>query len=190
MSLAPLSQANGETAVNCLTYFERGFCFAQFNILHVFIRDRSYLRYAKRSSIELPPKLYDKSFYKIKNVSINSSMDTVIATSSHRQIYVSKLYESESVSLLHMQFGELGESLHVDGITSMSVCAWKSIVMTASRDLTVRVWNYQTGCIELVRKYQNAIGVIELHPSGMLVAVGFANQLELMELLLDDLKVS
>lgn len=117
-------------------------------------------------------------------------MTTVIVTSCHRQIYISKLYETESISLVHMKFNELGESLHIDGITSMTVCAWKSIVMTAAKDFTIRVWNYKTGNIELVRKYQNAINVIELHQSGMFVAIGFSDELRLMELMLDDLKVN
>lgn len=116
-------------------------------------------------------------------------MTTVIVTSCHRQIYISKLYEPESMSLMQMKFSELGVSLHIDGIKTMTVCAWKSIVMTAANDLTIRVWNYQTGCIELVKKYQNVINVIELHPSGMFVAIGFTDELQLMELMLDDLKV-
>lgn len=187
--LTPISQATEKTHVNCLTYFECGFCFAQHNILHVFQKDKLYVRYAKRSIIEIPIDLYDDHLYGITNVSINSIMDTVVVTAKHSQIYISKLFEPETMSVQHFQFRMLGESLHIDGIISMSVCSWKPIIMTAAKDLTVRMWNYRTGQVELVRKYQTNINVVALHPSGVFVAVGFTDQLRLMEVLLDDLKV-
>lgn len=59
----------------------------------------------------------------------------------------------------------------------------------AAKDLTIRIWNYHTGKVELVKKYQTNVNVIALHPTGIFVAVGFSDQLRLMEILLDDLKV-
>ena len=64
------------------------------------------------------------------------------------------------------------------------------IEIFSAKDQTLRIWNYQTGKVELVKKYQSDIKIIALHPTGMLVAVGFSDQLRLMEILLDDLKVS
>lgn len=175
--------------MNCLTYFESGFCFAQHNILHVFQKDKLYVRYGKRSIIEIPIHLYDNELYQITNVSINSTMDTVVVAAKHSQIYISHLFEPEAMSVQHFQFRMLGESLHINGIISMSVCMWKSIIMTAAKDFTIRTWNYKSGQVELVRKYQTNINVVALHPSGVFVAVGFSDQLRLMEVLLDDLKV-
>lgn len=43
--------------------------------------------------------------------------------------------------------------------------------------------------VELVKKYLTDITVIALHPTGLFVAVGFSDQIRLMEVLLDDLKV-
>lgn len=43
--------------------------------------------------------------------------------------------------------------------------------------------------MELVRKYLTDITVISLHPTGLFVAVGFSDQLRLMDILIDDLKV-
>lgn len=41
----------------------------------------------------------------------------------------------------------------------------------------------------MVKKYLTDVTVIALHPTGLFVAVGFSDQLRLMEILLDDLKV-
>lgn len=58
-----------------------------------------------------------------------------------------------------------------------------------AKDQTIRIWNYETGKVELVKKYQVDVNTVALHPSGIFVAVGFNDQLRLMEILLDDLKV-
>lgn len=41
----------------------------------------------------------------------------------------------------------------------------------------------------MIRKYETDIEVIAVHPTGMFAAVGFSDQLCLMEILLNDLKV-
>lgn len=69
--------------------------------------------------------------YRITNVSINVLMDTVIVTAAHNQIYIGMLIVPETLKVKDLVFQKLGEPLHIDGIVSMSVSSWKSIVMTA-----------------------------------------------------------
>ena len=64
------------------------------------------------------------------------------------------------------------------------------IFLFLASDQTIRIWNYVTGKIELVKKYQVDISVVNLHPSGIFAAVGFSDQLRIMEILLDDLKIT
>lgn len=87
--------------------------------------------YKKKSIITIPMDLYDKQSYCIENVAINKSMDTVIVTPKHNQIYYSMLYVPEMLNAEKLEFKKLGEPLHIDGIIGMSVCAWKPIIMTA-----------------------------------------------------------
>lgn len=56
-------------------------------------------------------------------------------------------------------------------------------------DQTIRIWNYETGNIELVRKYQVDVHVVELHNSGLLAAIGFADQLRVTQVFMDELNV-
>lgn len=58
----------------------------------------------------------------------------------------------------------------------------------AAKDYTIRIWNYETAKVELVRKYQSEVSALALHPTGMFVAVGFSDKMHLMEILLDTLK--
>lgn len=133
LKLTPVAKGTYETDVNCLTNFENGFCYAQYNQLFVFEKEKSYVRYKRRSIIKIPVRLYAPESYKITNVSVNSQMDTVIVTTFHSQIYISKLFDPEMVTLQHLEFVMLGEPLHIASIVSMSICSWKPIIMTAGR---------------------------------------------------------
>lgn len=57
-------------------------------------------------------------------------------------------------------------------------------------DHTVRIWNYETMKVELVKKYSIDIRVIALHPSGMFAAIGFTDILRLLQIQLTDLKIT
>lgn len=133
-STGPSSSAE-RIDVNCLTYFENGFCYSIRNRLFVFEKEKSYVRYTKKTLITIPVKLFPEPLFTIANVSVNAAMDTVIVTAKHSQIYVSKLFEPGALRLFELEFCILGEPLHIDGIISMSVCSWKPIIMTAGTEL-------------------------------------------------------
>lgn len=178
-----------QNPVLCLTNFKNGFCFALKNTIHVFRKEATTFK--KITVITIPITYYDEPLYQIKTLAINEAEDTCLVTCLHSQIYIGKLFVPESVTINDdLLFRPLGEPLHISSIIGMSTCAWKPIVITASKDQTIRIWNFATGNVELVKKYLVDIVVIALHPSGLFVAVGFCDQLRLMEILLDDLKVS
>lgn len=133
LSLNQINQSTDKFEVNCLTYFENGFCFAQHNCVYVFEKEKSYVRYTKRTEIKIPITLYSDELYKITNISINAQMDTVIVTAKHNQIYIAALFEPETITLQRLHFKMLGESLHIDGIIGMAVCSWRPIIMTAGK---------------------------------------------------------
>lgn len=179
----------GESPVNCLTHFKNGFCFALNNTVHVFRKEA--LTFRKITILTIPITYYEESLYQIQELAINrTTEETVIVTCRHSQIYIGPLFVPESVKVNDdIILKPLGEPLHITSIIGMATCAWKPIVVTASKDQTIRIWNFATGHVELVKKYLVDIIVIALHPSGLFLAVGFSDQLRLMEIWLDDLKV-
>uniref|UniRef100_A0A182NUB5 WD_REPEATS_REGION domain-containing protein n=1 Tax=Anopheles dirus TaxID=7168 RepID=A0A182NUB5_9DIPT len=184
---APAEVAGLKHDVLCLTQFAKGFLYAIHNVVHVFERESNY-NFRKKSVIRVPITLYDERLYKIMNVAVNQEQDTIVVATMHSQLYIGMLIVPETLKISELVFQNLGEPLHISGIIGMAVCSWKPIVMTASRDLTIRVWNYETMKVELVKKYQIEIGVIALHPSGFFAAVGFIDLLRLLQIQLDDLK--
>lgn len=64
-------------------------------------------------------------------------------------------------------FTNVGQALHHGYINAVSVCAWKPIFLTSGQDdKTVRLWNYESQELELVKYYQEDIFSLCLHPTG------------------------
>lgn len=175
--------------IKCLTTFRTGFAFATNNMAHVFQKVTPY-KFVKKTLLTIPVTLFDESLYVIKDIAINEEEDTIVATTHHSQIFIGKLFAPETINVTQVEFKFLGEPLHTDSIIDLSVCSWKSIAMTASKDYTVRIWNYDTMKVELLKKFLIDIRVIALHPSGMLAAIGFIDVLRLFQIQLKDLKLA
>lgn len=107
--------------------------------MYVFEKESAYIRYTRRTILEIPTGLYQRELYTIMNISINLEMDTVIVSAKHNQIYIGKLFVPETIRLQKMEFELFGESLHIDGIIEMSVCSWKPIILTAGEINFIRI---------------------------------------------------
>lgn len=175
--------------IKCLTTFPMGFAFATNNMVQVFKRETPF-KFLKKTILAIPVTLFEESLYVIKDIAINEQQDTIVATTHHSQIFIGQLFAPETMDVTQIEFKYLGEPLHIDSIIDLSVCSWKTIVMTASKDHTVRIWNYETMQLELLKKFLIDIRVVALHPSGMFAAIGFTDVLRLVQIQLKDLKIT
>lgn len=174
--------------IKCLTTFPSGFAFSTNNMVHVFEKETPF-KFIKKTLLTIPVTLFHESLYVIKDIAINEQQDTIVATTQHSQVYIGQLFAPETMNVTQVEFKYLGEPLHIDGIIDLDVCSWKKIAMTASRDHTIRIWNYDTMKLELIKKYLIDIRVISLHPSGIFAAIGFTDVLRLVQIQLGDLKI-
>uniref|UniRef100_A0A1B0BGE8 Cilia- and flagella-associated protein 57 n=1 Tax=Glossina palpalis gambiensis TaxID=67801 RepID=A0A1B0BGE8_9MUSC len=174
--------------VVCMTSFSRGFAFAISNRVYVFERVSKF-KYERKTVLTVPVTLFSENLYQIRNLAIDSKQETVIVTTKHPQIYVGILIVPETLKTKYLTFTPLGALLHIGEIVDVSVCSWKPIIMTASRDQTIRIWNYETEKVELVRKFQVDVNIVELHPSGLKAAIGFSDQLRITHIYMDELNI-
>jgi len=79
--------------------------------------------------------------------------------------------------------------VHCGSINGLDCCVAKPIFATCGADCTVRVWDYANRMCLLVKELADTPLCLSLHPSGDMVAVGFADKLRLYQVLLDDLKL-
>lgn len=175
--------------IMCLMTFPMGFAFATNNMVHVFEKETPF-KFKKKTLLTIPVTLFDDSLYVIKNVAINEQQDTIVATTCHSQIYIGQLFAPETLTVTQVEFKHLSEPLHIDSIIDLAVCSWKTIAITASRDHTVRIWNYETMKVELLKKFLIDIRVVSLHPSGMFAAIAFTDVIRLVQIQLKDLKIT
>lgn len=173
--------------IKCLMTFQKGFAFATNNTVHVFQRLTPF-KFAKTTLLTIPPTIFDAANSEIECITVNPNQDTIAVTAQHSQIYIGQLFKPEVSFISQIDFKPFGELLHIDSILDMSICSWKPIVMTVSKDQTVRVWNYETMKVELLKKYFMDIRSIALHPSGMYGALGFTDALRLVKIQHADLK--
>lgn len=56
------------------------------------------------------------------------------------------------------------------------MCAWKPIFMTSGeQDKSIRIWNYMTDDVELIKLYQEEIHCVSLHPTGDCTLLRYLN---------------
>lgn len=99
------------------------------------------------------------------------------------------IFLSFSVEAPEIPFRHLGEPLHHGPITGLAMCAWKPIFMTCGKvDRTVRIWNYETESLEMIKQYDEDVFSVALHPTGLFAAIGFEEKLRFMIVLLNDIQ--
>ncbi|XP_061387739.1 cilia- and flagella-associated protein 57 [Musca vetustissima] len=177
-----------DSRVVCMTAFAKGFAFAIFNRVYVFERVSKF-KFERKTILTIPITIYAEHLYQITNLAVDSKQETVIVTAEHSQIYVGILIVPETLKAKHLQFQPLGALIHIDDIVDISLCSWKPIIMTASRDQTVRIWNYETEKVELVRKFQVDVNIVELNSTGLIAAIGFSDQLRITQIFMEELNI-
>ncbi|XP_037951931.1 cilia- and flagella-associated protein 57-like [Teleopsis dalmanni] len=203
--MLPSDEVLKDKRVTFVTNLRDAFVFVLFNRVFVFEKETKF-EYVRTTVITLRPSEFPEEAYQIKNIAFDDVMENIIVSPTISQIYTSRLSmtedefymieddeekeeEEEATSYMQLYFKPLGQKLHVDGIVDVSICSWKPIVVTASKDQTVRIWNYETDEIELVRKFQVDVNLVELCCTGFMVAIGFADQLRLAQIYMEDLDI-
>ncbi len=87
-----------------------------------------------------------------------------------------------------LKFEHFTNGFHFGPISGLDICIRKPIIITCSQDKSVRICNYLTGKVEIVKYFGEEIYSIALHPSGLYALVGFADKLRLYNILMDDLR--
>ena len=74
-------------------------------------------------------------------------------------------------------------------ITAIDVALWRPIIATCGRDKTVRIWNVVDQKMESVHEFEEEPVSVAMHPSGLYIAVGFMEKVQIVALLLDGFSV-
>lgn len=132
----------------------------------------------------------------VVSMALSPTEDQISAVSSDNQlVYMS----TDVVCAMHMghEIDKIQPVKYVfcsfhgpKAIVGMDVCARKPLLVTCSRDNSVKIWNYQTNELELNKVFPEDTNCVAMHPSGLQIAVGFSDKLRVYHVLVDDLKLS
>ena len=144
---------------------------------------------------ELSPNLFikensfntDASAGNIKCLALSLTEETISAVTSENQIFIFPIsapstIKNDDIKYLSCQFHS------PKPITGMDVCIRKPIIITVSKDNSLRIWNYITMELDMVKMFTEEMLCATLHPSGFHAAVGFADKLRVYHILVDELR--
>ncbi|KAL6265398.1 hypothetical protein P5V15_002195 [Pogonomyrmex californicus] len=178
--------------VRCLIAFPRGFAYAHGAGTVVLYEKEGKHKYTKRNIYVIPErglKDDDPDLYKINTININPSFDHLIITAGWSQLYQAILWgPGLQIDPEPQKMKIMGQPLHHGPISGLAMCAWKPIFMTCGElDRSIRLWDFETENLIILKQYNENIFSIALHPMGLFCLIGFTDKLRFMSILIDDL---
>lgn len=120
---------------------------------------------------------------KIKGISISpNSEDSLILVLDNSQIYNLPFTSEQD------EAKPLSDLFHSNAITGLDVCIRKPLVVTCGIDNSVRIWNYEKNCLEVIEFFTEEPYSVAFHPSGFHIVVGFADKLRMMNVFASTIK--
>lgn len=71
----------------------------------------------------------------------------------------------------------------------MDTCIRKQLLVSCSKDKTVRIWNYNTKTLEICHSANEEALAVAMHPSGFHIIVALQDKIQLMNILSKGLNV-
>jgi len=176
------SPSDGKS-IDSIAAYSKGFvCGCDEGVLYVFEREEKEI-YKQSKSFQI-----DQNYVRILNISISPNEENVVCTLENNQMFVLGLANTDILKTEEMQFEHLSLHFHHMQITGLDTCSRKPFIVTCGMDRTVRVWNYNTQTIEVMKFFNEPPHSVAFHPSGLHILVGFADNLRLCNLLMEELR--
>jgi len=178
--------------VACLIAFPRGFAYAHGAGTVILYEKEGKHKYTKRNIYVIPQRVAkddDPDLYRISTINVNPSFDRLIITAGWSQLYYATLWGPDLQRDPEPQkLKIMGQPLHHGCINSLTMCAWKPVFMTCGEfDRSVRLWDFETESLIMLKQYNEDISSVALHPMGLFCLIGFTDKLRFMSILIDDL---
>ena len=77
---------------------------------------------------------------------------------------------------------QVGLHFHSGPIVALDLCIRKPLIATASKDKTIKIWNYEDKTVETPKSEAEAASSLSLHPSGLHIVVAYSDKLRVLNL--------
>jgi WD40 repeat protein len=124
----------------------------------------------------------------LNHIAICPKDERLIALTSDGQLILAPAQNMATISATNLKYAIT--SFHgPKPVAGMDVAAKKPLIITGSKDSSLRIWNYKTHELDLVKIFPEEIASVAMHPTGLHCAVGFADKLRVYHILVDDLRL-
>ena len=128
----------------------------------------------------------------IIDISVSPNEESMICCYADNELSLFSLanvdiLDHERPEEVQQAFKLLPIGFHCDSVSAVDVCIQKSIVVTASVDKQIRIWNFVKKKMEIRMQFQEEALSVSVHPSGIWLLVGFKYKLCMFSVLLDTL---
>eukprot|EP01063_Lacrimia_lanifica_P009665 TRINITY_DN16595_c0_g1_i1.p1 TRINITY_DN16595_c0_g1~~TRINITY_DN16595_c0_g1_i1.p1 ORF type:complete len:1239 (+),score=580.13 TRINITY_DN16595_c0_g1_i1:149-3865(+) len=195
----PMSPGDG-FSIDTIVTTSRGFiCGGEGGLLHMYEQCDDKELFKKVKSLKVDPRRegdaqgVETQAPIVKSMCLSQQEDHLaIATSlgpnsTYGQLYTLNIgVEGSKAELLQPEY--LVAPFHTGPITGIDTCIRKPLIVTCSKDHTIRVWNYLEHTLDIYKSFPVEAMSVAMHPSGLHILVGFADKLRFMNLYGDDIK--
>ncbi|KAH8948197.1 hypothetical protein BDL97_11G082700 [Sphagnum fallax] len=161
-----------------------GFICGEDGYVSIYEYDGAKKNYRKVRSIKV-----DESRAQVCGLALSPAEDVLVCTMANNTLTYLPYQQLYFLSTDSVPKEVVAETYHQAEITGMDICLLKPFVVSCSKDMSVRVWNYVEHCCEIVKYFPSEALSISLHPTGLYVVVGFPESIKLFNLLVDDLQL-
>ena len=125
---------------------------------------------------------YQLNNFPVSSMVLTSTEDTIIFTTENNQLL--KVNFSLDGLEEKSKFEYVICNFHSAPITGMDVCIRKQLVVTCSKDKTIRIWNYATRTLEIVSGVlSDETLAVAFHPSGFHVIYSLVDKISIYNVL-------
>jgi len=125
----------------------------------------------------------------IIDLAINSAETFLVVLTSLNKLYTIELTNE----LMFNNQNDTNSTLkpvkdfHSSKIISVDVCFQKCLIVTCAQDKSVKLWNFQTGSLELTQTFEEHLSCASIHPTGLYLALSFHSKIDFCNILNDQL---
>ncbi|CAG9863767.1 unnamed protein product [Phyllotreta striolata] len=193
-----LPPSNENFEIRSITLFPGGFLFGYTNGKVCVYETKSSVRYKRRGFLLIPDRSIDREnegeneiLTKVNFITVNPSGDRLVVSCNEMQLWTEKILVIDELSGSSVFMKPFGYEQHIGPIADIAVCRWKPIALTIGvSDRTIKIWNYETITMELMKIFEDDIYSVDLHPTGLYAIMGFSDKLRFMTIMIDDIIVT